>query len=911
MEEKSSVMPEIMAMVKENRKIREMASKDKGVLKLKTHTVIVLVGASGSGKTHFCKKHLIPELQKHFVMPENTKSLNVQYISSDDIRRDLGAINEEVDYPYYMQNVSAQAFDLLYKKLELVLSWPVKAEFAIVDTTGLNKVFRDSITKIAKNNSYNTCVVVLLYEDRDEYFKYLEQGNYDGHLISGHITRLKRRVAQELTSRDFDTSFYFKTKNFEDFKLEIEDAELYKSCFLPWKNAGVVIEYPIIGDVHGDLKALQDLSVMELEGNINEGKVEFPPFRKPILLGDFVDKGAQIAETIEFLYENRDKYLFVLGNHENFVYKYLKNLIPEPNLAQEFIEEYFGTIQLLEKDPVLAEKFFKLWELSKPFYIGHNFIATHSPCKDQFLGKLDVHSQRMQRNFRLDRIGKTETPEAFEARLETSLGEIIKPYTAVNKPFHVWGHFAFKKVARCQNKVGIDTATSHGNRLTTAIVQSSMIFFKSVPSTNPVRDEYLPTIFGKKDAAVEILPEVDMEKLDEREIARIAYAARDKINFISGTMSPSDKNEKKGTLESIESCFNYYKSKEIFQLCLQPKYMGSRAEVYLCRDTEKSYSTTRKGYSCIRDGNREKLLAAYSKLYEKLKPFMDDYDFEWLVLDAELMPWYALGRGLIEKHYTPVAYGLESELALLEETGFEKKLQALFEEKETSGYNAMKGHSTKAELREKFGFKLGNYANVEGFRFIPIEKQKEYLEIYKEQLRLFASPSETLEFKPFSILKGIRSDGEETLFFDSKNSELWGIVAEDKCLVVDLTDFEKAVQEGERFYQEILDAKLEGVVVKPEEVYVPGVAPYMKVRSPFYLSIIYGWDYLEPKKLEKLVRQKRITRKLQTSIDEWEYGKRMLEIKRADISMQNKEYVSLFAKMIFEEKKEEKFDPRL
>ena len=98
----------------------------------------------------------------------------------------------------------------------------------------------------------------------------------------------------------------------------------------------------------------------------------------------------------------------------------------------------------------------------------------------------------------------------------------------------------------------------------------------------------------------------------------------------------------------------------------------------------------------------------------------------------------------------------------------------------------------------------------------------------------------------------------------------------------------------------------EGVVVKPEQPYIKGVAPFLKVRSSRYLSIIYGYDYMYPSKYEKLVRQKRTDRKRQTSIDEYAYGKRMLEIPRSEISMENKEYTSLFARLIFEEKQEEK-----
>ena len=872
-------------------------------LKLKTHTVILLVGPSGAGKTYFTVNHLLPQI----------KLPNVQYISSDDIRRELlGSQSLGLhNHSMLLQNVSEQAFDFLYKKLELVTSYPVKAEIVVVDTTGLNKAFRDKITRIAKSNMYSTCCIVFSYKDKDEYFRYLE--GYDGFVVNDGISRLRRKVMAELTKKDFDSYFYIKKKDFSDIEVEIEDADFYLSCHLPHKDErGGTIDYPIIGDLHGDLDALIAL-LTEISIVVKDGKVELPPYKRPILLGDFIDKGVKIVETIEFLYENWDKFLFVMGNHENFVYKYLRNELKNAVTPQDIIDNFFDSIAILEKDPVLKEKFNTLVELSKPFYRGENFIATHAPCEEKYLGKLDAQSKKYQRNFRLDRFNPAkETTDQFEARLESSLGEILKPHAANNKPFHIWGHFAFKSVARYHNKVGIDTATSHGNKLTSVLVVRTRLFYKSVPSMNPIRDEYLPTIFAKhKDAAKEVLPEVNLGELDEKEVSRIVYAAKDKINYISGTMSPADKDEEKGTLESIETCFRYFRNKNVEKLCLQPKYMGSRAEVLLCRDLEKCSSTTRRGYSCIRAGNKPLLENAYAKLYERLKPFMDGNDFEYLLLDCELVPWYALGKGLIDRHYSPVAYGLESELNLLEETNFEDQLKNLYGEMQLSGYDELKNQMKKKEVKEKLGHNAGIFQAIEGFNFIPVSRQKGYMEIFKEQLRLFASPSDTLEFKPFSILKGIHPEGQEQLFFDRKNSELWDIVSEDKCVVVDLNDFDNALAEGEKFFQEILDAKIEGVVVKPEEVYIKGVAPFMKVRSPQYLFIIYGYDYQEPKKLVRLIKQKRISRKLQSSIDEWEYGKRMLEIKRADISMENKEYVSLFAKMIFEEHKEERFDPRL
>ena len=38
-----------------------------------------------------------------------------------------------------------------------------------------------------------------------------------------------------------------------------------------------------------------------------------------------------------------------------------------------------------------------------------------------------------------------------------------------------------------------------------------------------------------------------------------------------------------------------------------------------------------------------------------------------------------------------------------------------------------------------------------------------------------------------------------------------------------------------------------------------GIVPYMKVRNPSYLAIIYGYDYRFPHKYTKLMKQKNIS----------------------------------------------------
>jgi len=870
--------------------------------KLKTHTVVLMVGPSGCGKTSFSKR-MQALLKTACSLPWRPQT-NIQYLSSDDLRRELLG---SFDFGYekhtpQMMAVSEQAFDLLYKKLELVTSYPVNAEVVIVDTTGLNAMFRDRVTKIAKEANYHTCCVVFDYKERSDYYKYIED-THDLAIVSAQLSRFHRETLSQLRKRDFDNFLYVKKKDFDDINIEIEDAQEYQFRFLPSH-----IEYPMIGDIHGCYEELIDL-LAQLKFIVEDGKiVDKPSAKVPIILGDFIDGSSPdgVEKVINFFYDNREHFKFVTGNHENFVYLFLKGKIENKSLPPiEVIDNYFPTTKLLTEKTELAEKFFTLREMSKDFYIGYNFIATHSPCPDSALGKMHPAALRQQRNFRYPQKQEEESLAEYSQRFEDALS-FLKTSAASNKPFHVFGHCRVKNVARIRNKVGIDTGAIQGNRLTAATIVGNKVYFNSVQSKMPKTEE-LPEVFTKKDAATEILPEIDLTELDPKELSRIHWAAKNKVNYISGTMSPADKDIANEKLESVGKALEYFKSKDVESVCLQPKYMGSRAELFLnCKDVSQSYATTRRGYLI----DRVDLTEAYQAVLNKVGMWAAENDFEWLLLDCELMPWYALGKGLIETQYSPCQYGIESELALLKETGFEDALQKLVSEYEEVGYAKLSSQLSKEKLRQQLtSHKCASYEAIRGFQWIPLSQQEEYFAIYKRQLELFATPG-TVEFKPFALLKGIKSDGSEQLFFDMKNSEQFTLVSNDQCLVVNL-DLEKDCFGAEEFFNQIVARELEGVVVKPQMPYIKGVAPYLKVRNPNYLTIIYGYEYLFETKYQKLIRQKKIGHKLATSIDEYEYGRRMLEIPRKEISQENKNYVNIVAKMILEEKKEERFDPRL
>jgi hypothetical protein len=113
-----------------------------------------------------------------------------------------------------------------------------------------------------------------------------------------------------------------------------------------------------------------------------------------------------------------------------------------------------------------------------------------------------------------------------------------------------------------------------------------------------------------------------------------------------------------------------------------------------------------------------------------------------------------------------------------------------------------------------------------------------------------------------------------------------------------------------QFEKYTVEDKYEGVVIKPNNLMAKRVPPYMKVRNPNYLTIIYGYDHTDPDKYAKLYERKTINSKLKLSKTEWYKGLDMLRVKYHDVS--NSEAIkNLFASFILEDKKEEGIDPRL
>ncbi|VBB18826.1 metallophosphoesterase [Yasminevirus sp. GU-2018] len=436
--------------------------------------------------------------------------------------------------------------------------------------------------------------------------------------------------------------------------------------------------------------------------------------------------------------------------------------------------------------------------------------------------------------------------------------------------------------------------------------------------------------------------------MDDIKAKRLYNCARNKINFISGTVTPAQSNKTKttpfevGDIECIdiglEFLFNMYEKN--LTVSVQPKYMGSRFNVYLMRDDhlKRSYAVTRNGFLCTKL-SRETLAPIYDKLHKNLIGFMRENNVKMMIIDGEILPWSALGDDLIENEFLPVDKGLETEIAYSEQYGFDEQLQK-FRDSNSDIVNALKTSSRK-DVTKTFGeAKVKEFDKIKEVLTVPsIETSKKLYKTFNEQMKLYGEYSSekkvekktNLDYKPFGILKICFDDGSESIpLFDESysQSEMYDIVrgrqiggdgsaviddSEDAQLVVELTPetFESGVKKIRDYFNNLTYVQgYEGVVIKPDYV-KKGALPMMKCRNTSYLSIIYGFDYsLEPK-LTRLIKSKTTSSKIKQSIKEFNHGIEMLKIPYDEIGTDNEDYQKIMRAFLFEEEYGQKLDPRL
>lgn len=276
--------------------------------------------------------------------------------------------------------------------------------------------------------------------------------------------------------------------------------------------------------------------------------------------------------------------------------------------------------------------------------------------------------------------------------------------------------------------------------------------------------------------------------------------------------------------------------------------MGSRLQVYLHKNTNKDFAITRNGSRC---GQAEKMKLIFQKLHNQYDSIISYHDC--LILDGELLPWSFIGQELINKEFSQYSSCIEQELICLQQ---DKTYQSLFPNNN-------------------------------------IKQQLNGINIFKEQLELYASVSEPI-FKGFNILS---IDGH--IQKNENQENIYQLLGNSEYKVINTDDIDIAIN----YFKELTEQKkYEGIVIKP--IYLQeNVAPYIKVRNENYLHLIYGYDYLL--KYQKLCENKKIGKKLALSISQFNIGHQMLSCNNQE------QLLDLACQMRFEINKENEIDTRL
>lgn len=716
----------------------------------------------------------------------------------------------------------------------------------------MDKKFREFVRDTAINANYKCVLVTFEYKHRSDYVSDSTSENA-AEKIDFSVRKFRQKVLPELGQKSFPNRLRIKSRSqfgwdrveveesmsAEDYSVWLDNAptseskeaiELLQSCrqldygMLPSEDPTFIV----IGDSHecvDELKQLIDIATKKFL------------HARVVHVGDYLDKGNNTKAMIEFMYSRIGCGDIILkANHENYIAGRLRNTItPNPELE----EQYFTSLAILLKDEDLAKKFITIFECSKPFAILCDYapsgsmpvIVTHAPCDNKYLGKVHGYSLTEQRNYR---VKNKNIP------LQEELSWFYDQADRMH-PLHIFGHFAHKisdkRNLKFENKVFLDTGCVYGNELTAVVIRNGRILeIMSVKSTKPPV-EGLEVNLGVGPEKVKPFDIKDYD-LSVQDLRLIKQVKKNNVRYISGTMAPAPSSDTE--IEPLEKAFEWFLKDGVDKVILEPKFMGSRCQVYLFKSgPENTFATSRRGWKIrsLENATPEEYQTFLESVWNEHKSLVEEHGD--MILDGELMPWYSLGKDLIEREFQPYGELVFNELGLLRNdkgllglTNFEPSLQ--LNERLEGGVRYLKA--------------LVEYANV-------------------------GKP----EFKAFDVLW--TSKGELENF---SHLVKWAVLNLEPITVVDLKN-ELSRRQAANFFKELtVSKKMEGVVVKPlvpakdTEGNEKSGIPYMKVRSEDYLHLVYGYDYLLSDKYQALVRQKKVGSKVSLSIKEYELGMRML-----------------------------------
>jgi len=817
--------------------------------------VVALMGASGSGKSTFAKRHFKP-----------TEILSSDYfrgLVSDD-ENDQTATNAAFDSLYYIAN----------KRLDA-------GKMVVIDATNVQKGAREAVVRLAREQNCFSVAIVLDFPEALCLERNSARPDRDfGPHVVRRQTRDLQRSLRHLQKEGFRRVFVLKSPE------ELEAVEIVRTPL--WNDKRDEHgPFDIIGDVHGCFDEL--CALLERMGyvvNPEAFSAHHPAGRKAFFVGDLCDRGPKNVEVLRLvmnMHRSGDA-LAVPGNHDVKLLKKLRGQRVQMSHGLDitaaqmegqpegFIEEVKGFIDSLVSHYVLDDG---------------QLVVAHAGLKEKLQGR----SSGRVRDFCL--YGET-TGETDDFGLPIRL-PWADEYRGKAKV--VYGHMPATEVQSVNNTVCIDTGCVFGGKLTgyrypegeAVQVPALRQYYapaKPLGAASEAAQDMLniKDVQGKRHITTELHPRPITVHEDNAAAAleiMSRYAADPHwLIYLPPTMSPCETSKLDGFLEHPLEAFAYYRNHGVPRVVCEQKHMGSRAVVVLCRDAETAQRRfgvrdgtegliyTRTGRHFFENQADEQALLARLDAVLEESGFWQDFATDWVCLDTELMPWSAKAQKLLVQQYAPVGRagrdGLRAAMAALDKAAARQADQRTVDPL-TSGQNV--------DLSAVLGDYRAKHTALE-----------QYTTAYRQYCWEVASLDD-YRMAPFHILatEGRVWSGEtHVTHMDIIARYMTGrdpILMATPYKVVDVAD-DTSVQQGVDWWLGLTGSGGEGMVVKPENFIAMEkeslLQPAVKCRGPEYLRIIYGPEYSLGGHLDRL-KKRSLFKKRRLALAEFALGMESLE----------------------------------
>ncbi len=817
-------------------------------IKIPNLSLVVLVGASGSGKSTFARTHF--------------KSTEV--ISSDFCR---GLVSDDENN----QAATRDAFDVLHYIASKRLA---AGNLTVVDATNVQAESRKPLIDLARE--YHCLPVAIVLDVHEAVCQQRNSSRSDRdfgpHVVHGHV-RLLRQSLRNLKREGFRHIFVLQSAD------DINATTIVREPLYNDKKheSG---PFDIIGDVHGCYEEL--VMLLDKLGYVESEAAYIPPNgRKAVFLGDLVDRGPNSPGVLRLVMSMvaNGSALCVPGNHDMKLLRKLQG---------RDVEVKHGLATTLEQLANEPSHFTHDVERFLDGLVSHyvldsgQLVVAHAGMRQTMQGR----GSRKVRDFALYGETTGETDE-FGLPVRYLWAEDYRGTANV-----VYGHTPVPEPEWLNGTINIDTGCVFGGKLTALRYPEREVV--SIPAlrvyAEPIRP-FLTEVGGPPGlTAQQVIDDViDIEDVigkrlittglhgnitirEENSSAALEVMSRFSANrkwliYLPPTMSPPETSREEGLLEHPAEAFTYFRNQGVETVICEEKHMGSRAVVIVCRTVEtaqRRFGITEDGIGIVytRTGRRfftdksleQQLLNIIVSAFDRSN-LWDELQTDWACLDCELMPWSAKAQELLKQQFASIGAAAAGSLQV----------------SVTALQTASAHYPDAAVLLEKYQRRQ--------------DSNTKFVEAYRRYCWDMNSLTD-LRLAPFHILATesavhVRRDHQwhmDTIAKMCAEDDTRVLLATN-CRLVSVND-EASVGEGIGWWEDLTSNGGEGMVVKPLDFVSRGarglVQPAIKCRGREYLRIIYGSDYTAVENIDRL-RRRNVAGKRSLALREFALGVEGLE----------------------------------